>query len=91
MASQHSLVSGEVLKLEELKLSEHVQIELSKLNINSYLFKEYMSSLDPFLEEDADGYLDLTEVEVANIWKCLTALSESKKELIKSSISLEVH
>ena len=50
-----------------------------------------MSSLDPFLEEDADGYLDLTEVEVANIWKCLTALSESKKELIKSSISLEVH
>lgn len=90
-ASQQSLISTEVAKIEELKLSEHVQIELGKLSINSYLFKEYMDSLEPFLEVDEDGYLDLTETEIANIWKCLTALSASKKELLKSSISLEVH
>ena len=82
-ASQQSLISTEVAKIEELKLSEHVQIELGKLSINSYLFKEYMDSLEPFLEVGEDGYLDLTEPEIANIWKCLTALSTSKKELLK--------
>ena len=91
MAEQQSLISGEVMKFDQLQLSEHVQVELGKLNINSYLFKEYMQSLEPFLNEDESGYLDFTDTEIANIWKCLTALSNSKKELLKSSISLELH
>ena len=77
--------------MEKINLSESTLIELTKLNVNSFLFKEYMASIDPMLEEDKDGYLDLTDLEVSNIWKCLSSLTESKKVLLKSSISVEVH
>ena len=91
MADRFSLITGDVLKDKECNLSEEVRIELAKLNVNSYLFREYMLSLDEFLQEDSEGYLMFTDTEIANIWKCLTALSASKKELLKSSISLEIH
>lgn len=91
MADRFSLISGNFFKDKECTLSEEVRIELAKLNVNSYLFREYMLSLEEFLEEDSEGYLMFTEGEIANIWKCLTALAASKKQLLKSSISLELH
>ena len=63
MAEQQSLISGEVMKFDQLQLSEHVQVELGKLNINSYLFKEYMQSLEPFLNEDESGVDDEAGVD----------------------------
>jgi len=91
MATEHNLISKEVLKFDELNYVNQVEAELNKLNVNSFLFIDYLDQLEPFLEKDENGYLDLTEGEIANIWKCLLALTNSKKELQKSSISLELH
>jgi len=91
MATEHNLISKEVLKFDELNYVDQVEAELNKLSVNSFLFVDYLDQLEPFLEKDENGYLDLTEGEIANIWKCLLALTNSKKELQKSSISLELH
>lgn len=91
MATEHNLISKEVLKFDELNYVDQVEAELNKLSVNSFLFIDYLDQLEPFLEKDENGYLDLTEGEIANIWKCLLALTNSKKELQKSSISLELH
>tara|TARA_R110001592_G_scaffold21067_7_gene85373 strand:- start:18372 stop:18692 length:321 start_codon:yes stop_codon:yes gene_type:complete len=91
LASTHNLISRETSKFDGLLLSEFTSVELQKTYVNSYLFSEYLNGLEPFLGETEEGHLDLTESEISNIWKCLLALSTSKKELCKSSISLELH
>jgi len=94
LASTHNLISKETCKFDGLHgilLSEFTLVELQKTYVNSYLFSEYLNELEPFLREAEDGHLDLTESEISNIWKCLLALTTSKKELYKSSISLELH
>ena len=91
IAKTSNIISREVPLIEEVLLSEFTKIELTKLNVNSYLFMDYLNELETFLEEGEDGYLNLTEVEISNIWKCLLAVTTSKKELYKSSISLEIH
>lgn len=91
LASTYNLIAKEVSKFKDLSLTELTLVELQKTYVNSYLFSEYLSELEPFLEEGEGGHLDLTEPEISNIWKCLLALTTSKKELYKSSISLEIH
>lgn len=91
LASTYNLIAKEVSKFEDLSLTELTLVELQKTYVNSYLFSEYLNELEPFLEEGEGGHLDLTESEISNIWKCLLALTTSKKELYKSSISLELH
>ena len=91
LANTYNLVAREVSKFEGLLLAEKTSVEIQKTYVNSHLFSEYLNELEPFLEEGEGGHLDLSEAEISNIWKCLLALTTSKKELYKSSISLELH
>ena len=91
LANTQNLIAREVSKFEGFLLTEATSVEIQKTYVNSYLFSEYLNELEPFLREAEDGHLDLTESEISNIWKCLLALTTSKKELYKSSISLELH
>jgi len=85
--------SSEIIKdylLNEIALSEEVSNELHKINVNSFIFKNYIDDLKPFVSVK-DGKMKLEEEDIANIWKCLLALSESKKFLLDASLSLEKH
>jgi hypothetical protein len=75
----------------ELTISEEVCQELNKLCVNAFIFRNFLDELSPVLKVDKAGHLDLLEEDIANVWKCLLAMSESKKYLKEASISLEVH
>lgn len=75
----------------DLKYSEAVKIELCKLNVNSYIFENYLSELIGLVPSTKDGTLKLHEEEVANIYKCIRSVMDSKKALMISNISLELH
>lgn len=76
---------------KKLTISEEVCQELNKLCVNAYIFRNYLDDLKSVVDVDPAGHLDFLEEEIANIWKCLLAMSESKKYLREASISLEVH
>lgn len=76
---------------DDMKVSETTYHELSKLCVNSLIFRDFLDELIEVVEINEDGQLELLEEEIANVWKCLLALSESKKLLKESSLSLEVH
>ena len=75
---------------EEMNISETVYQELNKLCVNSFIFRDFLDELKEVVEVK-NGELELLEEEIANIWKCLLSLSESKKLLNQASLSLEVH
>lgn len=75
----------------DLKCAEEVKVELCKLNVNSYIFENYLSELIGLVPGAKDGTLELHEEEVANIYKCVRSVMDSKKALVISNISLELH
>lgn len=81
----------ECLLREDLKYSEEVRVELCKLNVNSYIFENYLSELIGMVPTAKDGTLELHEEEVTNIYKCVRSVMDSKKALMISNISLELH
>jgi hypothetical protein len=91
LSSLLKMMSKELLKTEEVDYSEDTIIELGKLGVNSHIFLDYLQDLKEVVVEDKDGYLDLREEELENIWKCLLSLATSRKALAKSSVSLEIH
>lgn len=72
-------------------VSEDVFHELQKLSVNSLIFRDYLDELADAYELTEEGAIDLAEEDIANVWKCLLALTESKKLLKEASFSLEVH
>lgn len=94
MAIQYKMITDNLLKYvvsEDLKFTEEVVIEISKLNVNSYISQEYSEQILESTDEREDGSLDLYDDEMATVQSCLRSLIESKKVLLKSSISLELH
>ncbi len=86
--------SKELLSLyhyKDLKVSEEIYQEINKICVNAFIFRNFLDELKEVVEVDNQGRLDLLEEDIANIWKCLLALSESKKMLKDASLSLEVH
>lgn len=87
-------VSNECCKeyfCENMKISELVVHELQKVSVNSLIFRDFLDELSAVVEVDENGALILLEEDIANIWKCLLSISESKKYLLEASISLEIH
>ena len=76
---------------EDMNVSETVYQELNKICVNAFIFRNFLDELIEVVELNENGELELLEEEIANIWKCLLALSESKKLLKDASLSLEVH
>ena len=92
-AVQCMTCSNEIIKdvlSEKVILSEDVSIELQKINVNCFIFKNYLDDLRPIVEIK-DNKIQLEEEDIANIWKCLLTISESKKFLLDASLSLELH
>ena len=76
---------------DKASVSETVFHELQKLSVNSLIFRDYLDELDQFYKLSKEGSIDLSEEDIANVWKCLLSLTESKKFLLEASYSLEVH
>ena len=76
---------------DKVSVSETVFHELQKLSVNSLIFRDYLDELDQFYKLSKEGSIDLSEADIANVWKCLLSLTESKKFLLEASYSLEVH
>ncbi len=76
---------------EEISYAEPVMVEVSRVGINSFIFKEYLDKIIGFVQPDVDGTVELTNEEVTNIFKCIKALADSKVKLLESSVSLELH
>ena len=76
---------------KNMKMSELVVHELQKVSVNSLIFRNFLDELSAVVEVDDNGALILLEEDIANIWKCLLSISESKKYLLEASISLEMH
>ena len=76
---------------DKVSVSEKVFHELQKLSVNSLIFRDYLDELDQFYKLSKEGSIDLSEADIANVWKCLLSLTESKKFLLEASYSLEVH
>ena len=94
MAVQYKMVTDNLLKYtlsEDLKYAEEVVMEVSKLNVNSYISQNYSQQILDSANEREDGSLDLYDEEMITVQSCLRSLIESKKALLKSSISLEIH
>ena len=94
LATQCRLITEQILtsmREDMLSYSEQVSVELAKLNVNSYIFLEYIKSNISHVDVLEDGSLDLGEVEMKNIYKCIRSLIDSKIVLKDSSISLELH
>lgn len=94
-AVQHLNFSNELIKAhlsEHVSYTETVVHELYKLSVNSLIFRDYLDELQSVMTvDDADGSMRLLEEDIANVWKCLLSLSESKKFLKVASLSLEEH
>jgi len=73
------------------KCSDFTLNEMQKLCVNSHIFLDYIKQMEKAIELDDQGFLDINETELANLWKCLMALAESRKSLLVSSISLSTH
>ena len=93
-AIRHLGFSNELIRqylCDGLHTSEVVFHELQKLSVNSLIFRDYLQELEEHYYLSEEGSIDLSEEDVANVWKCLLSLSESKKLLKDASLSLEVH
>lgn len=93
-ANQTLDFSNELIKqhlCEGLNTSETVFHEMQKLSVNSLIFRDYLDELDEAYKPTEEESVDLLEEDIANVWKCLLAISESKKLLKDASLSLEIH
>ena len=93
-ARRHFNFSNELIRehlCEDMRVSESVLHELYKMSVNSLIFRDYLKELTDVVEVDKDGAMTLSEEDIANVWKCLQTLSESKKFLKDACLSLEVH
>ena len=88
------MISQEVSSMitnDQLVASEETMIELAKLNVNSFIFTNYLEEIIINVDTDDDGYVKLFDGETKNIYKCVRSLLDSKVALLKSNISLEIH
>ena len=76
---------------DDMKVTEVITHELYKSSVNSLIFRDFLNELQEVVTTDEDGALHLTEEDIANVWKCLLSLTESKKFLLDASLSLELH
>ena len=93
-ATQNLDFSNELIRqhlCDGTDVSELVFHELQKLSVNSLIFRDYLEELEEVYSLSEEGSIDLSEEDVANVWKCLLSLTESKKLLKDASLSLEVH
>ena len=93
-AVQHLNFSNELIETHtcgKIRYTETVVHELYKLSVNSFIFRDYLDELQSVITVDDDGAMHLQEEDIANVWKCLLSLSESKKFLKSASLSLEEH
>tara|TARA_B100000035_G_C20990424_1_gene549882 strand:- start:916 stop:1260 length:345 start_codon:yes stop_codon:yes gene_type:complete len=88
MTYSNEMIKDHLLGL--ILLSDETANELHKVNVNSFIFKNYIDDLRPVVSIE-DGKMKLEEEDIANIWKCLLTISESKKFLLDVSLSLETH
>ena len=94
LATQCRTITEQILRStreDMLNYSEEVSVELAKLNVNSYIFLEYIKNSISHADVLDDGSLDLDDVEMKNIYKCIRSLIDSKIVLMDASISLELH
>ena len=93
-ARQHLNFSNELIRehlCEDMRVSESVLHELYKMSVNSLIFRDYLKELSDVVEVDKDGAMTLLDEDIANVWKCLRTLSESKNFLKDACLSLELH
>ena len=93
-AIQNLHFSNELIRqhlCDGVNISEVVLHELQKMSVNSLIFRDYLGELEDAYSLSEEGSIDLSEEDVANVWKCLLSLTESKKLLKDASLSLEVH
>jgi len=94
LAVQYLGYSNELIRshlCDDMKVTEVTAHELYKLSVNSLIFRDFLNELQEVVTIDEHGALHLTEEDIANVWKCLLSLSESKKFLLDTSLSLEKH
>ena len=94
LSMRYKSITDELIRLiskEEVVYPEETVVELTKLNVNAYITHDYVSGLLKIAKDKADGTLELFPAEEANVVKCVRSLMESKKSLLGSNISLEVH
>lgn len=96
MSERHQSLTGEIIDMiesEDLTLSDEVKLEVTKLNINTYLILDFVKQIKEAQDilQDKSGVLILRESEKSDVAKCVRTLVDAKKELLKSSISLELH
>ena len=94
LSKMYKSITDQLMKMitsEEVTYPEETVVELTKLNVNAYITHDYVSGLLKISKEKADGTLELFPAEEANVVKCVRSLMESKKTLLESNISLEVH
>lgn len=95
MSRQYYKITAELMRPDldsGLEYGDMIALELAKLNVNSHLSKEwFIELLSNFEDHEEDDVVMLYKTESEQLMKCVTALTESKKILISSSISLELH
>jgi len=94
LSLRYKSITDELIKFitkEEVVYPEETVVELTKLNVNAYITHDYVSGLLKIAKDRTDGTLELLPAEEANVVKCVRSLIESKKSLLESNISLEVH
>ena len=94
IAIQYKKISDHLCRMviyEQISYEEPVLVEISRIGINSYIFEEYLDKIMGFIDPGPDGLVELNDDELANIYKCIKALSDSKLKLLESSISVELH
>ena len=93
-AIQNLNFSNELIRqhlCESATVTEVIFHELQKLSVNSLIFRDYLEELEEVYASSEEEFIDLSEEDISNVWKCLLALTESKKLLKEASFSLEVH
>ena len=94
LSSHYKMVCDCLCKMviyDEISYEENVLVEISKVSINAYIFRDYINRIFDLVEPEEDGTMDLNTEEVANIYRCVKTLHDSKLKLLESSISLELH
>ena len=95
MAKKYKVISDQILNTTRdtnlLDYSQNVLVELAKVSVNSYIFLEYIDSNLNHADVLEDGTLDINDIEMSNVYKCVRSLIDSRIILLDSSISLETH
>ena len=93
-AVQNLNLSNELIRqhlCDKMIISTLVLHELQKLSVNATIFSDYLEELEGVYLVTEEGSIELAEEDIANVWKCLLTLAESKKLLSAASLSLELH